>query len=156
MTSNAHQSRWTIPSQVSSASIFGYNSDGWKFGNASSYSRIINQTSLTFPFSVEFKVTELSNFAIIQYIYSNGTTPNAYVSYNDQYHSININGTDISKTVNVGDTLRIDWKTSKVEVYLNNIKVGENSHTVTSPTNVEFHTSSNRYCRIKDFKIKPL
>ena len=156
MVSNVHQSRWNIPSAVSSASIFGYNANGWKFGNASSYSRIIHQTSLTAPFSVEFTLPELFNDGLIQYIYSNGTTPNAGIVINAINNTITICGNSYNYNFVANDKFRIEWNNGNCKVYKNDVLFGEGTHSVSFPTNVEFHASSNRYCRIKDLIIKPL
>lgn len=160
LTSNAHQSRWNVPSAVSSSSIFGYSDNGWKFGNASSYSRIIHQTSLTFPFSVEFTLTELnsttSGDGVMQWIYSNGSTPNYGAGHNRANWWLGNENNHVSDTFTAGDVIRIEWGTSTAKLFKNNVQLLTGSHSVTAPTNVEFHTGSNRYCRIKNFKIKAL
>ena len=91
---------------------------------------------------------------LIQYIYSNGNTPNAGITY--EYGRFVIAGNNVNRTLNVDDTVRIDWENGKVILYVNNTKIGESTHNVSFPTNVELHTSTNRYMRIKDFKIKAL
>ena len=160
MTSNAHQSRWNIPSEVTSASIFGYSSDGWKFGNASIYSRIKHNISLTSPFSAEFTVTAFgnstSNPAPVVYFYTGGTTtPNAgFAFYSNQ---IDFNNSQVINRGGVtGAVYKVEFSTSTVKLYENGTLIYTGSHSVSLPTQFEFHTGASRYCVVKDFKIKPL
>lgn len=159
MIDNSAESRWTIPSAVSSSSIFGYSSDGWKFGNVSSYSRIIHNTSQTAPFSAEFTITEMGNAsysAPIVYFYTNGnTTPNTGFDFGP--NNIDYNATTVvNRRAVLGAVYRIEFLSSTVKLYENDVLLYTGSHSVTLPTNFEFHTGSSRYCRVKDFKIKPL
>ena len=156
LTSNAHQSRRTIPTAVTNASIFGYSDDGWKFGNATSYSRIIHSLSLSFPFSIEFQINELSgnNNPLAVFIYSNGNTPNTGVTY--QGGTWSVSGQSLSRSITMGDIIRIDFESGKSTLYINGTSLKQGTHSVNAPTNVEFHTASSRYVRIKNFKIKPL
>ena len=161
LTSNADESKWTIPSAVKSSSIYGYSSDGWKFGNASSYSRIIHQTSLTFPFSMEFKLTELNSTSsgdgVLIFIYSNGSTPNFGIGHDRNGWWLGTTSNRSNDSFTSGDVIRVEYGTSNsVKLFKNNVQIVTGTHSVTGPTNVEFHTGNSRYCRIKNFKVKAL
>lgn len=157
-TSNSVEDYFTVPSAVSSRSIYGFNSDGWKFGNCSSYQRIIGKEKLSEWFNVEFTITEISGFGLIQYIYSNGSTPNTTVNYDltKSTNKLTICSTQYNETLNVGDRLRIEWRNGTGTLYVNDVLIGSGTHSVTLPTQVEFHTGANRYIRIKDLIIETL
>lgn len=56
---------WDIPSAVSSSSTFGYSSDGWKFGNVSSYQHIYLNKSISVGFGIgSNRMCQLKNFKI--------------------------------------------------------------------------------------------
>lgn len=157
MTDNSKQSRWTIPSTVSTNE---YSTNGWKFGNASGYSRIKHNTSLTSLFSAEFTVTAFgnstSNPAPVVYFYTGGTsTPNAgfaFYSNRIDYSS----STVINRSGVTGAVYKMEFSTSTVKLYENGTLIYTGSHSVSLPTVFEFHTGSSRYCVVKDFKLKPL
>ena len=157
-TSNSVEDYFTVPSAVSSRSIYGFSSDGWKFGNATSYQRIIAIESLTGWFAVEFTVTEINTFGLIQYIYSNGSTPNAGVNYDHSKTSNRwtIGSANDNTVLNTGDRVRIEWTSGTVKAYLNDTLLATGTHSVTLPTAIEFHTGTNRYIRIKDLIIETL
>lgn len=155
-TSNSVEDYFTVPSAVSSRSIYGFSSDGWKFGNATSYQRIIATEKLSEWFNVEFTVTEISADALIQYIYTNGTTPNDGVVYNHSTHKWTIGSSSVTQTLSVDTRVKIEWRSGTVKVYLDDVLLGTGSHSVTFPTQVEFHTGTNRYIRIKDLIIETL
>lgn len=159
-TSNSVEDYFTVPSAVSSRSIYGFNSDGWKFGNATSYQRIIATEKLSEWFNVEFTVTEMNSSGndanIIQYIYSNGNTPNSGVTYTPTSHKWTIGSSSVTQTLSVDTRVRIEWRSGTVKVYLDDVLLGTGSHSVTFPTQVEFHTGTNRYIRIKDLVVETL
>lgn len=160
MTTNAHQSRWTIPSAVTSASIFGYSSDGWKFGNASSYSSISAVNSQNLPYSMEFTVTNRymsSTFA--QPIFGAYFGSN-YLMVNCASNNvvINVNGsqTTYSHSYTLPFTVRFELTSTTVSVYIDDVLIGSKTHSLTGNPVPTFQTGSNRWNVIKDYKIKPL
>lgn len=159
MVSNIHQSRWTIPSAVTSSSIFGYSSNGWKFGNASSYSTISAVNSVNTPYSMEFTVTDSYVSSSPQPIFGAyfGTQ---YIMANINASRLNINvngsGTDYSISVTKPYTVRFELTSSTVSVYIDNVLIGSKTHSLTGTPVPSFQTGSNRWVVIKDYKIKAL
>ena len=159
LTSNVHESRWTIPSAVKN-STFGYSSDGWKFGNASSYSTISYNQSIETPYSMEFTITDRSiGSGYAQPIFG-AYLGNSYIMGNCKSSTIeiNVNGTITSYNVSQSTpyTLRYELTSSSVSVYLNGTLVGTKSHSITGNPVPSLQTGSNRMMEIKDWKIKPL
>ena len=162
MTSNIHQSRWTIPSAVTSASIFGYSSDGWKFGNASSYSTISAVNSQTLPYSMEFTVTSRYNGSgnpLAQPIFGAYLGSNyLMVNCNPNNVVINVNGsqTTYSHSYTSTFTVRFELTSTTVSVYIDDVLIGSKTHSLTGNPVPTFQTGSDRWVVIKDYKIKPL
>ena len=159
MTSNAHQSRWTIPSAVTSASIFGYSSAGWKFGNASSYSSISAVESQDLPYSIEFTVTDRYASNEPQPIFGAYFGSN-YLMVNCDLNSvvINVNGsrTTYSHSYTLPFTVRFELTSTTVGVYIDDVLIGSKTHSLTGNPVPTFQTGTNRWNVIKDYKIKPL
>ena len=159
MTSNAHQSRWTIPSAVTSASIFGYSSEGWKFGNSSSYSTISRTESQTLPYSMEFTVTNRNASNDPQPIFGAYLGSN-YLMINCGSNNvvINVNGsrTTYSHSYTLPFIVRFELTSTTVSVYVDDVLIGSKTHSLTGNPVPTFQTGSNRWNVIKDYKIKPL
>ena len=159
MTDNSKQSRWTIPSAVTSASIFGYSSDGWKFGNASSYSTISAVNSQNLPYSMEFTVTNRYITGTPQPIFGAYFGSN-YIMINCSSNklSINVNGsnTDYSYSFTLPFTVRSELTSTTISVYIDDVLIGSETHSLTGNPIPTFQTGSNRWNVIKDYKIKPL
>ena len=156
LTSNAHESRWTIPSGVTSV----YSDDGWKV-SANAYKQIKLTDKLTSDCSVEFTVVDYSStrdMAVIVYAYTNGeTTPNQKIltggsSVASEWYAL---GT-INHNLIKGGKYRIEYTSSTLKVYENDVLLGSATNNVGLPTRFEFHTSSDRWAIYKDLKIKPL
>ncbi len=157
LTSNATASRWTIPSGVTS----NYSSDGWKL-TANAYKQIKLTDKLTTDCSVEFTISDFSSnsVAVIVYAYTNGeTTPNIKIltggssSASDRQVFNNAIGHELIK----GGKYRIEYTSSTLKVYEDNVLLGSASNTVGLPTRFEWHTGANsRYAIYKDLKVKPL
>ena len=157
MTNNSKESRWTIPSAVSSSSIFGYSSDGWKFGNASQYSTITYNGIDYPPFSLECIVTD-----------SNGIQPiigamfgSSYIfadRYSNNQLRINVNGSTTIYNVSYSSvyTFRYELTDSAFSVYIDDVLIATVNHSLTGDCVPALQTGNNRYTVIKDFKLKPL
>lgn len=159
MTSNIHQSRWTIPSAVTSASIFGYSSDGWKFGNASSYSSISAVDSQNLPYSMEFTVTDRYASIESQPIFGAYFGSNyLMVNSNPNNVVINVNGsrTTYPYSYTLPFTVRYELTSTSVSVYIDDVLIGSKTHSLTGNPVPTFQTGANRWVVIKDYKIKPL
>ena len=163
MVDNADESSWSIPSAVSSSSIFGYSSDGWKFGNASSYSNMLLNTVLDYPFSVEFKLTDRYNLSpIVVFINTNNNYIGLSYGNGGNWFGYANNGGGMS-TGNVnynlvnGSVIRLELTSDSMKTYVNDNLIDTRSHSL-NPTDLHFRfdTGNNRYNVIKDFKIKPL
>lgn len=159
MTSNS--GKWTIPSACSTA----YDSNGAKFGTATSYSQVKLTDKLTNDCSVEFTIVDYSSSNIgtyppvIVYQYTNGeTTPNQalLISWNDS--AIKALDTIINHAIVKGAVYRIDYKSSGMKVYENGTLLASGSNTVGFPTRLEFHigNTGSRWVKVKDVKVKPL
>jgi len=160
MTDNSKQSRWTIPSAVTSASIFGYSSDGWKFGNASSFSSISAVESQDLPYSMEFTVTSRNT--------GNNTSQPIFGAYFGSNYLmvncgsasviINVNGsqTTYSRSYTLPFRVRFELTSTTVSVYIDDVLIGSKTHSLTGNPVPTFQTGVNRWTVIKDYKIKPL
>ena len=166
MTDNSKESRWTIPSAVSSSSIFGYSSDGWKFGNASSFSSIPLDTLLEYPFSVEFKVNDKSANnvnPIIIFMNSNNNyiglnywdTSNSFFRYANSGGGMSTS--DVNCNLVNGSVIRLELTSDTIKTYVEDNLIDTRSHSLNqTDLHFNFQTGDNRYNVIKDFKIKPL
>jgi len=165
MTDNSKESRWSIPSAVSSSSIFGYSSDGWKFGNASSYSSMPLDTVLDYPFSIEFKVNDKSaNNVNPIIIFTNSNNNYIGLNYDNSsnwFNYVNNGGGMSTGNVNYnlvnGSVIRLELTSDSIKTYVGDNLIDTRSHSL-NPTDLHFNfqTGSNRYNVIKDFKIKQL
>ena len=156
MTSNAKEEYWDIPSAVKN-STFGYSTNGWKYGNASSYSRIIANYTLSFPFSLELIVNDvndnqLSPIGVIigsSYIFMQ-------ISNNKSKVELNVAGTKTS--YNVASTmpkkLRMEITSSNIKLYLDDNLLGTANHSLSGTIQPALETGGNRWIEIKEFKIK--
>lgn len=161
MVSNVHQSRWTIPSQVTSSSIFGYSSDGWKYGNASSYSTMYCNTILpSYPFCIEFTVHS-KNYLAPNILIENGNGDYmGFVQYGDGMISYLQGGAGMS-TGNLyysnfsNSKIRLEITSSSLKTYVDDVLIDTRSHNFNNTNSrVRMDTGSNRWAVIKDFKIK--
>ncbi len=149
--------KWTIPSGVTSE----YSSDGWKI-SASSYKQIKLTEKLTSDSSVEFTFVDsttpsYSYPTIVIYAYTNGeTTPNKEVFLANNSSSMKILGTTINHAPIQGAKYKIDYTSSTLRVYENNVLLASDSNTVGLPTRFEWHMGTSRYAIYKDLKVKPL
>ena len=157
-TSNAKASSWTIPSGVTST----YSSDGWRV-SANAYKQIKLTEKLTGDCSVEFTLTDYStpsnhNAPVIIYQYTNGeTTPNQEILMNQFANSYTVFGTTVNEALPKNKPIKIEYTTSTLKVYVDNVLKGSASNNVGFPTRFEFHMGANsRYAVYKDIKVKPL
>jgi len=158
MTSNAHQSRWNIPSAVTSSSIFGYSSDGWKFGNASSYSTITYNTNVPLDFAIEWIVTGRygTNPCPIgvsiggSYIYINFTSLSTV--------NTNVGGSSNGYTVSMNYPIkfRLELYSTSMKLYVDDNLIATKTHSLSGNYVPSLQCGSNRWIVIKDYKIKPL
>ena len=158
LTSNAHQSRWTIPSGVTST----YSSDGWRL-TANAYKQVKLTEKLTSACSVEFTLSNCSansnGASVIIFAYTNGeTTPNIKILTGGTSKTSDrvVFNTQLDHDLIIGAKYRIEYTSSTLKVYENNTLLGSASNTVGLPTRFEWHIGTNRYAIYKDLKVKPL
>lgn len=162
MTSNVHQSRWTIPSAVTSASIFGYSSNGWKYGNASSYSNMYLDTLFTGGVSVEFTLKDVNDVQPIVIITDENKTRYAGWNYSPSTKFTITSGASattvdtVNHSLSIGAVYRVEFNDNTVKVYENDTLVQSASVTLPNSKYFRLDTGSGRYTQIKDFKVKPL
>ena len=154
--------KWTIPSACSTA----YDSNGAKFGTATSYSQVKLTDKLTAPCSVEFTLVDYhsdwnDSASLIVFQYTGGdSTPNQNILSGGFYtkSSFDVLGTTVSHALIKGAKYKIEYGSSTMKAYENNTQLASNSNNVGLPTKFEFHVGSggNRWVKVKDVKIKPL
>ena len=160
MTSNS--GKWTIPSACSTA----YDSNGAKFGTATSYSQVKLTDKLTAPCSVEFTLVDYhsdwnDSASVIIFQYTGGdSTPNQSLLSGGFYtkSSFDTLGTTVSHALIKGAKYKIEYGSSTMKAYENGTLMASASNTVGLPTKFELHvgTGGNRWVKIKDVKVKPL
>ena len=155
LTSNVKESRWDIPSAVRN-STFGYNSNGWKYGNASSYSRMYYVNTFNAPISVEFQVNEISSNALLVEVQDENKENGVYIQYNSYTSLWNGSITNVTQTLNTGSIVRVEFHSDKIEVYVDDTLITSGTITLPNTLYLALHCGNNRYIRIKNLKIKPL
>ena len=156
LTSNAHQSRWTIPSAVTSSSTFGYSSTGWKFGNASAYSIIELNNVPSLPYSLEFYISSVTNSSNPQPILNMKTDNSEEAVYIGRSNNKSeFMGSSINRATTGSTLLRMELKANEQKLYINDVLITTKTKSL-SDLPLTLHTGSNRMIEIKDWKIKPL
>lgn len=159
LTSNATASRWTIPSGVTSS----YSSDGWNI-SANAYKQVKLTDKLTSDCSVEFTLSNCSanssGPSVIIFAYTNGeTTPNINILTGGTSKTSDraVFNTQLDHDLIIGAKYRIEYTSSTIKVYEDNVLLGSASNTIGLPTRFEIHQGANsRYAIYKDIKVKPL
>ena len=152
--------KWTIPS----ACPVVYDDTGAKFGTASSYSRVQLINSLSANYSVEFTLVDwnrtTSGQAVIIYQYTNGTsTPNqALLEGGNNNGRLEAVGNVINHEILKNAVYRINYTTSTISVYENDVLLASGNNNIGFPTKFEFHigTDGNRWIKLKDVKVRKL
>ena len=159
LTSNS--GKWTIPSSCTTS----YDNNGCKFGTATSYSQIKLTDKLTSPVSVEFTVVDYytsnptSNYPLIIYQYTNGdTTPNQAILNGSQTKLLCFGNEVSGHTLLKNGVYRIEYGSSTIKIYENDILIGTDSNNIGLPTRFEFHigATSDRWLKLKDMRVKSI
>ena len=141
--------KWVIPSAVG---MCEYSSNGWKYGNASSFQFIdLNNQSYITDYSVEFKITDYNRG--LSLYFENTSTSRVYLAETGGKYVINGNSTSITVTTN--DIVRLEYESTILKVYVNDTLIGNLNHNIGN-AKVRLGTGNSRYIQMKDFKIKPL
>ena len=155
---NSDESAFTIPSGL----VSSYSSDGWNI-SATNYSMVKLTDKLTNDCSVEFTLEDYNKLprgdSVLVYQYSNGETmPNQEIitSGNTDNFPL-ILGQRMNHDLIRGAKYKIEYTSSTIKVYENNILLASASNTVGFPTRFEWHMGSGgRYAVYKDLKVKAL
>lgn len=155
MTDNSKQSHWTIPSAVTSSSTFGYSSNGWKYGNASSYSVMELNEQVQVPLCVEFYISNVYNSSNYQpiLILNDGNNINVFAG-GGQTSLFMGDSISVISTNNI--LVKIELKQNEQKLYINDVLKSTKTTSLNGSYALQFHTGANRWVEIKDFKIKPL
>ena len=163
MLSDSQISDWNVPSAVSSSSIYGFSSDGWRFGNASSFSRIPLNFEVAYPVSVEFTVNNRVWLAPIAMFMNNNNNYIA-VSYGEGGNLFRYkeNGAgmptgDVNYNLLNGSIIRLELTSDTIKTYVNDNLIDTRNHSF-NQTGLHFYfeTGGSRENTIKNFKIQPL
>ena len=157
MISNIHQSRWSIPSGVSSS----YSANGWKYGNASSYVSFYLETLISNPSSIEFTLndfdvhySDVPNFRLVDSNKSN-PIPLFNIPFNTS-STIYFCDQSTSHTALKGAIYRIEVNSNSASLYENDVLIKTVSQTFHQSMKLRTTTGTQRYVQIKDLKIKRL
>ena len=145
LTTNAKASRWTIPSHVQTS----YSSNGWTYGNASSYVRMELNTDLSnkIPLSISFDLTQCTSNAL------------DFVCLGVELYSGSNKiwwggGTYIQGLVT---PINIEFRlySDRTELFIDDTYISSKSFNYTTDP-LKLGTGSSRSATIKNLKIKPL
>ena len=151
MTDNSKQSRWTIPSSVSTNE---FSSNGWKYGNASAFVFIdLNNQSYTTNYSVEATVNAVSGNAAYVIYFENSNNQRAYLLL--QSTEFELNGAPYNRTFVSNETYRLEYTSNELKLFINDNLIKSVSHSIGN-AKIRSGTGTSRYAIIRDFKVKPL
>ena len=139
-----------------------HNTNGWKYGAVDGLLWIdINNFILTEGANIEFTPTEsysgsTGNYAPIMVYFENASQSRVYFVQANTFIQMN-SSTKTNHNINLGTEHRIEYTGNTLKFYLGDTLVGSASHSLgTSNIKVRLASGGNRYCRLKNFKIKPL
>jgi len=153
MTSSS--GHWTVPSAVRTNE---YSSNGWKYGQASSFQFIdLDNQEYTSGYSIELNIHEMytsdnSNPPFIVY-FENSNQSRTYLTAFP--NKLTIGSTTVNRTFIADETYRLEYEANKLSLYIEDTLIGTTSHNIGN-AKIRLATGTSRYCTIKDFKIKPL
>ena len=141
-----------VPSNVKN-STYTFDSTGWKYGNVSPYTNILLQSSITLtkPMQISMKIIENNGAGLSWNI---GKIGSNWVYLDISSGNIRYCGTNI-KSISYGSEYKVKVYSDKIEVYEDDTLIKTDNSTLTE-WYVALGTGTNRYVKIKDFKIKAL
>jgi len=158
LTSNAHQSRWTILSGMS----VSYDANGM-YCSASQFKDAYCNTEMTTPCSMEFTLVDYTPQTNVptplMYIWDSNNTRTVSMSQQNGVITYGIYGGTthtFSHSFVKGAIYRLDFLTNKVEFYENDVLLFDLEYTTSLPLKFGFAVAQNRPFKIKDLKLKPL
>ena len=159
MLSDSKISSWNVPSAVSSSSIYGFSSNGWRFGNASSFSTIPLNFELTYPFVIEYELVSRYKLNPIHLLMNSN---NQYIGWNyeNQYGFVNNGGgmstSSVTGTLTSG-VIRMEVTETNFRLLVDNTEITSRPHSLNgNGLKFCYQTGDNREITIKNFKIQPL
>lgn len=157
LTSNANG--FTVPSAVSSQSIYGFSSNGWKYGNASGQMPL--SPLITNNCSVEFVVSDYSSGGyptpVLRAYNGNTIVFSCFAQWSTNGWWLGSSNTKISSNAPTkGATYRLDITSTSLQLYENDNLIGTVNQSNTSSMELRLETGTNRYTELKEFKLKPL
>ena len=156
-TSNANG--FTVPSAVSSQSIYGFSNNGWKYGNASGQMPL--STPITNNCSVEFVLTDYSSAMnptpVLRAYNGSSIVFSLFGQWGANGWWLGSSNTKISSNAPVkGATYRLDITSTSLQLYENDNLIGTVNQSNIASMELRLETGTNRYTELKEFKIKPL
>ena len=161
MLSDSQINDWNVPSTVSSSSIYGFSSDGWRFGNASSFSTIPLNFEVAYPFVIEYELVSRQGLAPHQLLMNSN---NHYIGWQydngDIYKFLNNGGgmstSSVTGTLTSG-VIRMEVTATNFRLLVDDVEITSRPHTL-NDNGLKFcyQTGNNRENTIKNFKIQPL
>lgn len=150
-TTSSIENHWNVPSTIKN-STYGFSSNGWTYGNVSSFTRFASIITLPdFPYEISFQIKNIQNVGFQIEVANNN---NIYVATRNTGTQIYlVDGSNV--TVDYSHTYKLKVYSNKVEFYDNDNLVSTKSVTVSSKQ-LQLATGSNRECTIKDIKVKAL
>ena len=154
-----NHNKWTV---TGSLQYNEHTSNGWKYGAVDGLVWIdINNFILTEGANIEFTPTEAysgsnGSYAPIMVYFENPSQSRVYFVQANTFIQMN-SSTKTNHNINLGTEHRIEYTGNTLKFYLGDTLVGSASHSLgTSNIKVRLASGGNRYCRLKNFKIKPL
>ena len=152
MTSNT--GHWD--KSVGTLGVDEYSSNGWKYGQGSSYLKIPCDYVPSTPFSIEFECMGIGNYDMAIFFDS---VSNKYFNFQKSQNKVRLVGTN-SQDTSISDftgkyTLKI--YSNKAELYKNDSKLLEVNLSSISPSiSLEAGVQTGRWIQLKNFKIREL
>ena len=138
-----------------------HNSDGWKYSAGSLVWIDPNGATLTNSANIEFTPTECysgydGNYAPIIIYFENASQTRVYFTLANTFVQMN-SSTKTTHSISLNSEYRVEYTSNTLKCYLGDTLVGSASHSLgTSNIKVRLATGNGRYCRLKNFKVKPL
>lgn len=151
-TNNSIENIIDVPSNVKN-STYEFSATGWKYGNVSPYTNMLLQSSISLskPTSLSLKVIENSSNGLS---FNIGKSGNNWIYLSIENGGLIYNGNRLKAPV-MGAEYTVKVFSDKIEIYENDTLLYTDNITLTE-WYVALGTGTNRYVRIKDFKIKAL
>ena len=160
LTNNAHQNKWTIPSNA----IITYDNNGMKV-TGSSWADLILSTQISKPCTIEWQMGTYSSYLFNIYLWDTSKTTR-YLNVNESNNGTYANklicdiysssSNNVSFKPNAGDIIKIEIGFNACKVYVNDSLKITKTHNHISPFLLGIGTSSGRHSIYKNLKIKPL